>query len=122
MRLLILARAAIVLMRAPPNPFSENSLTAAARIAALVRCGSRVAGCFVPARSAGSFDAGRFLVGARAFTASSLARDDSAALAAGLIFLRPIAPEKSLRPWSLMKPRKSRAREFLSNVAAARRH
>src|SRR5690242_1702749 len=46
MRLLILARAAIRLMRAPPKPFSVNSFMAASRIAALVRWGSRVARAF----------------------------------------------------------------------------
>src|ERR1700722_19093 len=121
MRLLMLARAAIVLMRAPPNPFSENSLTAAPRIAALVRCGSRVAGCFAPARSALGFDAGRSLAAARV-VASSLMRDDGAAPGGRRIFFRPIAPVKRLRPWSLMKPQKSAGREFLLNVAAARRH
>jgi hypothetical protein len=35
-----------------------------------------------------------------------------------LIFFRPIASTKTLRPWSLMRPRKGGRREFQSNVAA----
>src|SRR5437763_11011904 len=42
MRLLMLARAAMASMRAPPKPFSVNSRVAAARIAALVRSGLRL--------------------------------------------------------------------------------
>src|SRR6478735_4260928 len=69
MRLLILARAAIRLMRAPPKPFSVDSVSAASRIAALVRRGSRVARAFfasVPAFPEARGAAGEVFFSARA--------------------------------------------------------